>query len=137
MGSTATMGPSLVSFMPRQDGVESKPDLLELKLEVMVWERNPICQKNAHLNRQFLASFAINLVQRFRVEEAQLKQAKSPALANRRKANRHLALRLRNLMAAADQCLDVTGDIQTFLEAWRLHQEQVPVWQAAVAGKGH
>jgi hemerythrin len=105
--------------------------------EAVAWAGNPVCPKDAQGNRQFLAHFAIHLVQQFRFEEAQLKAAKSPRLANHRQANHRLALQLRNLMTAVDRGLDVTSDIRAFLEAWRRHQERVPVWTAAAVGKGH
>lgn len=136
MGANGAMGHSAAAGEPRQEGCEPKADLHAMHLEAVSWEGHPVGQKTAQRNRQFLANFAIYLVQQFRLEEAQLKMAKSPCLASHRLENRRLALRLRDLMAAVDQGLEVTSDISAFLGAWRFRQE-MPVWRVAAVGKGH
>ena len=137
MGVNGTSGQPVVTSKPRQDGFEPKAVLQALNLGAAAWAGNPACPKDAQGNCQFLAHFAIHLVQQFRFDEVQLKAAKSPRLAKQRLANHCLARQLRNLMAVADRGLDVTSDIHVFLEAWRRHQEQVPLWTVAAVEKGH
>jgi hypothetical protein len=90
------------------------------------WEACPADAKDAFRNRQFLATFTIELVQWFRAEEAKLKQTRSPHLVSRRREHHRLALRLRELMAEADLGLEVVSGIQAFLQEWRFHQEWIP-----------
>ncbi|MBK9797205.1 MAG: hypothetical protein IPP58_12050 [Holophagaceae bacterium] len=101
------------------------------------WEACPALARDAFRNRQFLATFAFDLVQRFRAEEALLKAAKSPRLGSLRQENHHLALWLRDLMEEADQGLDVTPGIRAFLVAWRFHEAWVPGPATTPKALGH
>ena len=98
------------------------PDGDPLDLAVASWRSCPACERGVHKNRQFLATFAIYLVQQFRAKEGLLERANAPELVRERSENRCLVLRLRELMTRVDLGLDVTGDIRSFLREWQLHQ---------------
>ncbi len=95
------------------------------------------CPCDAQRDRRFLATFAFDLVQLFRAEEARLSLVRSPLLGERRRENRRLAQALRELMRQADQGLDVSGGIQAFLRAWHCHQELSPLRGVAAGMMGH
>ncbi len=108
------------------NGVD-RSDARPLRAAVASWEACPTSDRDAFRNRQFLATFTLDLVQWFRAEEARLQEARSPLLVRRRRENHRLARRLRELMAEAGQGLDITSGIRAFLMAWRFHLERVPV----------
>lgn len=129
MGLRAALGQPMSTAAACQVGQGGEPDS-EAQDVVATWKGNPVRQRNSQWNRQFLANLAIRVVQRFRDEEAQLRETRSLGLADRRRANRRIALQLQDLMAAVEQGLEVTADIQTFLDTWLLHQPQPPTWRA-------
>ena len=74
--------------------------------------------------RQLLALLAVDLIQRFREEEARLLHKKSPALSRCRQENRRMARQLRTLITYSDLGLAIQPGLQALLEAWRLHQQR-------------
>jgi hypothetical protein len=74
--------------------------------------------------RQLLALLAVELIQRFRAEEAGLLQMKSPSLKRCREENHRMARQLRTLMGLGDLGLAIEPGLRTLIEAWRRHQQR-------------
>ena len=109
MGVQGTMGRVDVVVEPHTGDSGIRPVAHPLKVAAAFWEACPAFQKDAQKDRQFLATFAIYLVQHFRAEESRLLRARTPKLARYRVENHLLALRLCDLMADAEVGLDVRG----------------------------
>ncbi len=137
MGIQGTLGQVLSGNEPLAGGWGDRSESRPLHAAAASWEACPVRQRNAFRNRQFLATFAFDLVQWFRAEEATLKEAGSPQLGSRRRENHRLALRLRELMAEAELGLDITGGIRAFLQAWRDHQAWAPGATKLCQARGH
>jgi len=137
MGVLGSLSQGLAGREPLGGGWEQPSCAPSLHATAASWEACPALARDAFRNRQFLATFAFDLVQRFRAEEALLKAAKSPQLGSLRQEHHHLALWLRDLMAEAELGLDVTPGIRAFLVAWRVHEAWVPGPAATPKVPGH
>jgi hemerythrin len=106
-------------------GMEGQPfparDVDQLNRLAEAWrDRAPM---ERFSNRQFLTTFAIYLVKHFRAEEFRLQRMAAPGLTWHKQEHRQLVRQIWALMNDEALGLDMTDGIQTFLEAWRLHQE--------------
>lgn len=137
MGVLGSLGQGLVGSGPFGGSRENQACGPSLQAMAAAWETCPAIAKDAFRNRQFLATFAFVLVQRFRAEEAALQQARSLRLERLRREHHRLALWLRDLMAEADLGLEVTGGIRAFLLAWHLYEDRAPGPAATPKVLGH
>lgn len=126
MGVQVSLGQVATGNEPLAGSRENHSDARPLHAAVASWEACPTRDRDAFRNRQFLATFAFDLVQWFRAEEARLKAARSPQLVSLRRENHRLAQRLRELMSEAELGLEVTSGIRAFLMGWRFHEAWVP-----------
>ena len=108
-----------------------------LKRAAELWYTSPALQKDPHWNRQFVAQFAVFLVQQFRTEEEQLFRARAPQRERLQRENRQLVLHLRDLLADLERGLEVTPRIQQFLDAWWEHQAGLAPRTEAAGHSGH
>lgn len=108
-----------------------------LKRVAETWYTSPALQKDPQWNRQFVAQFAVFLVQQFRAEEEQLLRARAPQRARLRSENQRLVLYLRDLLADLELGLEVTPRIQQFLDAWWVRQAGLASGAETAGHSGH
>ena len=78
--------------------------------------------------RQFLALLAVELVQRFRAEEASLRSNSDEALKVCRMENHRMARQIMTLIRRADLGLAIEPSLRALLKAWRRHQQRTCVF---------
>jgi len=111
------------------------PDVEQLRLAAAAWTGDELRDRAS--DRLFLATFAIYLVKHFRAEEDRLERTNVPGWKWHRREHRRLVKQLRDLMDDLLLGLEVTPRIHQFLEAWRIHQDNVSLRKDAAGTRGH
>ncbi len=94
----------------------ASPASTTLESAIAAWMASPEAQEDPFKTRQLLAQLSIQCVQGFRAEEDRLARARAPELLQCQRENHRLALRLRDLMAAAERGLEVGAGLRALIE---------------------